>query len=128
MRARGSWSFVIRGEYNQRDGPPQWYPPAARFVRSVLLIAAGAVFRASPAAVEEVGERLPCVGLLDAGDLLGRAMGDHASAIFPAFRTEVDDPVCVTDHVEVVLDDDDGVAEIRKAVQHVEQFLDVVKV
>jgi hypothetical protein len=37
-------------------------------------------------------------------------MGDDAAAIFAAFGTEVEDPVGVADDVEVVLNDDDGVA------------------
>src|SRR5581483_2629890 len=49
-------------------------------------------------------------------------------AILAAFGAEVDDPIRVADHIQVVLDDDDRVAQVCKAVQHVEQFLDVVKV
>ena len=41
---------------------------------------------------------------------------------------QVDDPVGRLDHVEVVLDDDDRVAEIDQPVQHVEQLADVVEV
>ena len=45
-----------------------------------------------------------------------------------AFGAEVDDPVGGLDHVEVVLDDDDGVPLRREAVEHLEQLADVVEV
>ena len=62
------------------------------------------------------------------GDLLGRAGGDDAPAAVAAFGAEVDDPVGGLDDVQVVLDDDDRVARISQAMQHVEQQLDVVEV
>jgi len=37
---------------------------------------------------------------------------DDAAAAFAAFGAQVDDPVGLLDYVEVVLDDEDGVAEI----------------
>ena len=48
-----------------------------------------------------------------------RRTGDHDLATADAaFRTEVDDPVGGLDDVEVVLDDDDGVAVITQPVQY----------
>jgi len=45
--------------------------------------------------------------------------GDHdLAAADTAFRAEIDDPVGGLDDVEVVLDDDDGVAVIAQPVQH----------
>src|SRR5262249_8468607 len=44
------------------------------------------------------------------------------------FRSQVDDPVGRLDHVEIVFDDDDGVAQIDEAIEHVEQLTDVVEV
>jgi hypothetical protein len=55
-------------------------------------------------------------------------MGDDAAAVFAAFRAEVEDPVGVADDVEVVLDDDDGVAEVGEAVKDFEELADVVEV
>ena len=45
-----------------------------------------------------------------------------------ALGAEVDHPVGGLDHVEVVLDDDDGVALLDQAVEHLEQLLDVREV
>jgi peptide chain release factor 3 len=45
-----------------------------------------------------------------------------------ALGAEVDQPVGGLDDVEVVLDDDDGVAVVAQAVQHLEQHLDVLEV
>jgi hypothetical protein len=51
-----------------------------------------------------------------------------SAAAVAALRAEVDEPVGGLDHVEVVLDDDDGVAVVAQALQHREQHLDVVEV
>ncbi len=61
-------------------------------------------------------------------DFFGPALGDDEAAIFSAFGAEVDDPVGITNDVEIVLDDDDGVAEVGEAMQYVEQLAYVVKV
>lgn len=56
------------------------------------------------------GEEAAGVGFGYGGDLLGRAVGYDAAAAFAAFGAEVEDVVGVADDVEIVLDDDDGVA------------------
>ena len=76
---------------------------------------------------EDAGESLAGVGLFGAGDLFGRALGDDAATAFAAFGTEVDDPVGLFDDVEVMLDDEDGVAEADQALEDVEEFADVVE-
>src|SRR5713226_8574475 len=78
--------------------------------------------------VEDAGEGLAGVGLFGAGDEFGRALGDDAAAAFAAFGAEVDDPVGLLDDVEMVLDDEHGVAEINEALQNGEQFSNVVEV
>ena len=60
--------------------------------------------------------------------LLRRAGRDHAAALLASLRTEIDDVVGGLDDVEVVLDDDHGVALGDQLVQHVEQPLDVREV
>ena len=58
--------------------------------------------------------------------LLRRTLGHHLAATVAALGAEVDDPVGLGDHVEVVLDHDDRVAGVDQPVQHREQLLDVV--
>ena len=59
---------------------------------------------------------------------LCRGAGDHDLATADAaFRTEVDDPVSGLDDVEVVFDNDDGVAVVAQAVQHGQQLRDIVE-
>ena len=43
-------------------------------------------------------------------------------------RAHVDDPIGGLDDIEVVLDDDDGIAVVTQPVQHVEQQLNVGEV
>ena len=68
------------------------------------------------------------VGLADAGDRFGRAGGDDAAALHAAFGAEVYDVVGALYHVEVVLDDDDGVAQRDEALEDVEQLVNVREV
>ena len=73
-------------------------------------------------------EEVAGVGAGGVGDQLGRALRDDAAAAFAAFGAHVDDVVGVADDVEVVLDDDDGVAEVGEAVEDFEELADVVEV
>ena len=57
-----------------------------------------------------------------------RPFGDDLAAAFAALGAEVDDPVGRLDHVEVVLDHDDRVAQVDQPLQHVEQLAHVVEV
>jgi hypothetical protein len=50
------------------------------------------------------------------------------AAAVAAFGAHVDEPVGGLDDVEVVLDDDHGVAVVAQAVEHAEQHLDVGEV
>jgi hypothetical protein len=57
-----------------------------------------------------------------------RAHAESRAAAGAAFGAHVDHPVGGLDHVQVVLDDDDGVAGVAQLVQHLQQQLDVVEV
>ena len=89
------------------------------------------------AGLEHVGDELrrcgnsepPLSGRRLGGDhVFRRALDDDAAALIAGFGAEVDDPVGRLDHVEIVLDDDDRVAQIDQAIEHVEQLADVVEV
>ncbi len=64
--------------------------------------------------------------LLD--DLFRRSFGDDPAPFVSRFGAQVDNPVGRLDHVEIVLDDDDRVALLDEAVEHLEQLVDVVEV
>ncbi|MNC34463.1 hypothetical protein D3C75_828980 [compost metagenome] len=66
--------------------------------------------------------------LLATAHLLRRAGHQDAATTGAPFRPQIDDPVGGFDDVQVVLDDDYGVAPIPQLVQHLEQLLDVVEV
>src|ERR1044072_5320665 len=78
--------------------------------------------------VEDGSEGVAGVGLADARDLFRGATGDDAAAAYAALWAEVYDVVGRLDNVEVVLDDDDGVAQRDEALQHVEQLVYVCEV
>src|SRR5437667_7085290 len=54
------------------------------------------------------------------GNLLRRSGGDDAAAGGAAFGTEIDDPVRDLDDLEIMLDDDDGVATVDQGLQDVQ--------
>ena len=58
-------------------------------------------------------------------DLFGGARTDDFASFGAAFRAQVDDPIGGLNHVQVVFDDDDRVAGIDEAVQHLQQLVDV---
>src|SRR6478736_7476502 len=76
---------------------------------------------------EEFRQRLPCVRFLVPCDLLRRALGNYPAALFSAFGAKVNDPVGVSDYIEIVFDNYNRVAEVGQSVQHVEQFANIVK-
>ena len=57
-----------------------------------------------------------------------RAGCDDVAAVFASIGSEVDDPVCAFDDVEIVFYDEDGVAAVNEAVEDFDEDADVVKV
>ena len=53
------------------------------------------------------------------------ALHNNTPATVSAFRPQVDDPVGFGDHVEVVFDNDDGIAAINQTLQHANELFDV---
>src|SRR5690348_8679270 len=64
--------------------------------------------------LEVLSQGLSSKGFLDSGNLLRRALSDNASSVLAALRPQVDNPVSVPDDVQVVLDDNHGIAQIRQ--------------
>lgn len=62
------------------------------------------------------------------GDLIRSALGDDSAALVASARAEVDDIVAACDDVEVMLDDDDGGAEIEQALEDAEKSACVERV
>ena len=61
-------------------------------------------------------------------DLLGRTLGNDAAAAVAALGAHVDDVIGAFDHVEVMFDDDDGVATLGQLLEDVHQLMDIEKV
>ena len=55
-------------------------------------------------------------------------MGNYRAPPIPSVRSEVDDVVGNFDNVEIVLDDDDGVALLDETVENGDEFCNVVGV
>ena len=61
-------------------------------------------------------------------DLLGRALGDDVAAVLARARPHVDEPVGAAHHLLVVLDDDNGVAEVAQPLERADQLVVVALV
>jgi hypothetical protein len=68
------------------------------------------------------------VGLRHHGDLFRSSDSNDLATAVTTLRPEVHDPIGRLDHVEIVLDDDHGIALVPQSMQHLEQLLDVVEV
>ena len=91
---------------------------------ALLRRAAGGRHRDEAGAGEELaGERVR-VG----HDLVRRALGDDVAAVDAGGGADVDDVIGLADGVLVVLDDDDGVADVAEVPERVEQALVVALV
>ena len=60
-----------------------------------------------------------------ARQFLRRALRDDTSACVTPFGAQIDNPVRIGDHVEVVLDQHHGVACVNQTMQHAEEFFHV---
>src|SRR5688500_13647849 len=77
---------------------------------------------------EQRSQELAGVALGRLGHRLGCALDEHGAAAVAALGAEVDDPVGRLDDVEVVLDDEHGVALVDQALEDREQSADVLEV
>jgi len=62
--------------------------------------------------VQDLLQILSSVRVLELSDRFGRARADKVPTAIAAFRTEVDDPVCRFDDLEIVFDYDDRASRI----------------
>ena len=61
------------------------------------------------------------------GNLLGSSRSDNATAVYARIRAKVNNPVRALDHIEVVFNHHDAVAETTQAIQAFEQSADIFK-
>ena len=57
-----------------------------------------------------------------------RSLGNNLSAAIAGFRAEINQPVGTLDDVEVVFNDNDGMARIHEALENLQQHAHVVEV
>ena len=59
--------------------------------------------------------------------MLRCALGDDFAAGFTAFRAEINHPIRCLNDIQIMLDDDDGVAQVCQAVEDIEELAHVVE-
>ena len=90
--------------------------PSASFMKTRL-----------PGRLQEVFEKLACVGFSVLCESFGGAGADELPAALPAFGSKINHPVSGFYDVKVMLDHNHRVALIPQAMQHPQQLADVVK-
>ena len=73
---------------------------------------------------EEAGR----VAFIAIGDLFWCTRRENGATATTTFRTHVDDVVCLTDNIEVMLDNEDGIATVYQATQYLHEDADVLEV
>ena len=68
------------------------------------------------------------MALWHTGDVFWGASRDDGAAAITTFWAEVDDPICTLDDIEIVLDDDESVACICKAMHDAHEFANIFEV
>src|SRR6516162_10510771 len=76
---------------------------------------------------QDSAQILACKTVRNARNGFGRTLGDNTPAALAPFGTEVNEPIGGFDYVEIVFDDQQGVAGGAELEEHFEQFGDVVK-
>ena len=87
----------------------------------VLFGELAAVARDLDTAARGAGEVIPGDGLLDLADVGHGALGDDAAAVDAGAGADVEHVVRGTDHVFIVLDDEDGVSDVREMAERVDE-------
>ena len=67
----------------------------------------------------------PGIGFFADGDVLGSSGDDYSSAAVASLRSEVDDIVRNLYHVEVMLNENHGVAAVHELLKHLYELMDV---
>ncbi len=57
-----------------------------------------------------------------------RTFGNDLASTVAPFRTQIHNPVCRLDDIQVVLNNHNGIAVVTQGVQYVQQLLDIVEV
>ena len=70
-------------------------------------------------------QKFPRVAAVARGAFLRRAGKDELAAAVAALGPEVDDVVGALDHIQIVLNDDHGVARVYEPLQHLHELVDV---
>ena len=66
------------------------------------------------------------IGIFNFHDFLRRAASDNVTAFITALRSQINDIVGRFNDIQVVFDDNHGIAEFDKPVENSQQFLNVI--
>src|ERR1700692_4684045 len=83
--------------------------------------------RRIPIGVQNASKRLAGVRFFSASYQLRWTLRDYTSSTLAAFGAQIYNPVRLFDDIEMMLDDQHGVAETHQPLQHRQKFSHVVK-
>src|SRR5215510_5696295 len=73
-------------------------------------------------------EKSPGVAFFTGGDILGPAGGNESAAVLTRVRAEIDHPVSALDDVEIMFDDQHGMASTDEPLENLEQHAHIIEV
>ena len=76
---------------------------------------------------KHTAQKCPGVRVIDLSDLLRSSNGNHFATLVSGFRAEIDNPIRALDHLEIMLNHDNGMAAIDQPLKQLQQHRDIVE-
>lgn len=78
--------------------------------------------------IEILSQRLGSIALLSSENFIPWSCKYEITTTISPFRTNIDYSICISDNIEVMLDDEDAISFFDQPVEYVEEFLNIRKV
>ena len=72
-------------------------------------------------------QKCPGVRVFGLGNLLGRTARNHFAALVSRFGAKIDNPIRALDHLEIMLNHDNGMTAIDQPLKQLQQHRDIVE-
>jgi len=76
---------------------------------------------------EHALQKVTCKRLLILGHVFWGSLSNNLTACISTFRSQIDDPVSIFDHFQVMLDHHNRIARIDQSLQNLKQAIDICK-
>ena len=67
------------------------------------------------------------MGCFTFGEILRSSCKDKVSSCVTCFRSKIDDPICCTDDIHVMLDNNDSMSLCNEGIERLEELLHIIE-